>query len=56
LIRVISRSRADRWTGRRSEVECLGLGAVREQGDRYWLNAHPEGPFLRPSGTSEPTP
>jgi Methylamine utilisation protein MauE len=41
LIGVILWSRADRWTGRRSRSECWGLDAIRRQGDRYRLNAHP---------------
>ena len=44
LIRVIQWGRADRWTGERTSVECLGLDAVRRQGDRYRLNAHPARP------------
>ena len=40
-VRVLHWSRADRWNGRRELVECVGLDAIRRQGDRYWLNAHP---------------
>jgi len=53
VIRVVQHGRADRWTGRRDAVECLGLEAIRRQGDRYRLNAHParpatDGPPLGP--------
>ncbi len=44
VIRVVQRGRADRRTGRREAVECLGLEAIRRQGDRYRLNAHPARP------------
>jgi hypothetical protein len=44
VIRVVQHGRADRWTGRRDAVECLGLEAIRRQGDRYRLNAHPARP------------
>lgn len=40
-VRVVQWGRADRWTGRRDVTECLGLDAIRRQGDRYRLNAHP---------------
>jgi hypothetical protein len=43
LFRVVQLGPADRWTGRRSGVECLGLEAIRRQGGRYRLNAHPAG-------------
>jgi hypothetical protein len=38
---VVHWGRADRWTGTRSRVECWGLDAIRRQGERYHLNAHP---------------
>ncbi len=41
LIWVVQLGRADRWTGRRTSVESLGLEAIRRPGDRYQLNAHP---------------
>jgi hypothetical protein len=41
LIRVVQWGRADRWTGERTRVDLLGLEAIRRQGDRYRLNAHP---------------
>ena len=41
LIRVVQWGRADRWTGRRTQVALLGLEEIRRQGDRYRLNAHP---------------
>src|SRR5262249_30761649 len=41
LIRVVRWGRADRWTGARTRVDLLGLEAIRRQGDRYRLNAHP---------------
>jgi hypothetical protein len=44
VILVVQHGRADRWTGRRDAVECLGLEAIRRQGDRYRLNAHPSRP------------
>jgi hypothetical protein len=40
-IGLIVWSRADRWTGRRTRLECWGLGAIRRRGDSYRLNAHP---------------
>jgi hypothetical protein len=43
LFRLVQYGPADRWTGRRTSVECLGLEAIRRQGDRYRLNAHPAG-------------
>jgi hypothetical protein len=45
----VSRVRYDDWwTGRRTFfVSNYGLEAIRRQGDRYWLNAHPAGEFLR---------
>jgi hypothetical protein len=33
--------RADRWTGRREFEQRMGLDAIRERGDRYWINGHP---------------
>jgi hypothetical protein len=44
VILVVQHGRADRWTGRRDAVEFLGLEAIRRQGDRYRLNAHPAQP------------
>jgi hypothetical protein len=41
LIRVVQWGRADRWTGKRTRVDLFGLDAIRRQGDRYRLNAHP---------------
>jgi hypothetical protein len=41
--RVVQYGPADRWSGRRTRVECLGLEGIRRQGDRYRLNAHPAG-------------
>jgi hypothetical protein len=40
-LRVTQWGRADLWTGRRSRVELWGEEAIRRQGDRYRLNAHP---------------
>lgn len=42
-VRVVGRS--DFWTGRRRSVEALGLGPIRELASRFWLNAHPAGPW-----------
>jgi hypothetical protein len=53
LIRVVQLGRADRWTGERAAVECLGLEAIRRQGDRYRLNAHPA--RARPGTADRPT-
>ncbi len=39
LLRQIRR--ADPRTGRRREVDLVGLDAIRRHGDSYWLNAHP---------------
>ncbi len=39
--RVLQWGRADRWTGRRSRLEMIGIEAIRQHGDTYWLNAHP---------------
>ncbi|WP_422925427.1 hypothetical protein [Singulisphaera sp. PoT] len=50
LIRVIRWGPADRWTGARSRTEMFGLAAIRSEGDRYLLNAHPAGSFLRDGG------
>jgi hypothetical protein len=41
LVRVTLYGPADRWTGRRPRTELVGLEAIRRQGDRYRLNAHP---------------
>jgi hypothetical protein len=46
-LRVVQWGRADRLTGRRERDEAVGLDAVRRRGDRYRLNAHPAGRFLR---------
>ncbi|AGA27198.1 MauE/DoxX family redox-associated membrane protein [Singulisphaera acidiphila] len=43
LIKVVQWGHADRWTGRRSRVECLGLEAIRRLGNGYRLNSHPAG-------------
>lgn len=43
LIKVVQWGHADRWSGRRNRVECLGLDAIRRQGNTYRLNAHPVG-------------
>jgi hypothetical protein len=43
LFRVVQYGPADRWTGSRTRVDCFGLEAIRRQGDRYRLNAHPAG-------------
>jgi hypothetical protein len=40
-IRVVQWRRADRWTGRRTQVTLLGREAIGGWGARYWLNAHP---------------
>jgi hypothetical protein len=40
-VRVTLFGPADRWTARRPRTELVGLVAVRRQGDRYRLNAHP---------------
>jgi hypothetical protein len=62
LIRVVQWGRADRWTGRRTQVALMGFEEIRRQGDRYRLNAHPArdigvsgGPGQGDSGPS-PTP
>lgn len=52
LIKVVQWGRADLWTGRRSRVECLGLDAIRRQGDRYRLNSHPAGSNARNAGAA----
>jgi hypothetical protein len=41
LVRVVQWGRADRWTGRRTQVVLLGLESIRGQGARYLLGAHP---------------
>jgi hypothetical protein len=45
LVRVVQWGRADRLSGKRTSTELLGLDAIRRQGDRYWLNAHPGAAF-----------
>ncbi|SIO60019.1 hypothetical protein SAMN05444166_6237 [Singulisphaera sp. GP187] len=47
LIKVIQWGPADRWTGRRSRIECLGLKAIQRQGNGYRLNSHPTGTIAR---------
>lgn len=56
LIQVIQWGRADRWTGQRTWVECVGLEAIRRQGNRYWLNAHPAGGFAHAPAASDARP
>lgn len=60
MVRLIRADRADRWTDRRRRVECQGLDAIRRQGNRYWLNAHPAGAFCHapaaPLSGREPEP
>jgi hypothetical protein len=41
LVRVVLFGPADRWTGRRTSRERIGLAAIRHEGDRFFLNAHP---------------
>jgi hypothetical protein len=41
LVRVVLLGPTDRWTGRRASRERIGLEAIRHEGDRYLLNAHP---------------
>lgn len=49
-VRVVHWGRADRWTGQRTREECLGLAAIRRQGNRYRLNAHPSTRFAAAQG------
>jgi hypothetical protein len=42
LIRVVQWGRADRWSGRRSQTQLLGLDEIRRWANQYCLNAHPE--------------
>ncbi len=41
LVRLVHWGPADRWTGERAAVACVGWSAIHQQGERYWLNAHP---------------
>lgn len=45
---VYLRSRAELWTGRRTEVICTGIAEIERQADRFRLNAHPR-PWPRSS-------
>jgi hypothetical protein len=45
--RVVRLGRAGWLSGRRARDEAIGLDAIRRLGDRYRLNAHPAGAFLR---------
>jgi hypothetical protein len=41
LVRVVLLGPTDQWTGRRASRERIGLEAIRQEGDRFLLNAHP---------------
>jgi hypothetical protein len=41
LVRVVAFGPADRWTGRRTRREAIGLDALRALGRRFRLNARP---------------
>jgi hypothetical protein len=40
-VRVVHSSRADLLTGRRGEIRLEDLDDIRDEGDRFWFNAHP---------------
>jgi hypothetical protein len=40
-VRVVHSSRADLLTGRRVEISSEGLEEIRDEGERFWFNAHP---------------
>jgi hypothetical protein len=40
-VRVVHASRADPLTGRRGEIGFEDLEDIRDEGDRFWFNAHP---------------
>ncbi len=42
-VKVVLRGRADWRDGRRDRVECVGIRAIRREGDRSRINAHPSG-------------
>ena len=40
LVRVVIWGPADRWTGRRTRREFVGLESLEREQDRFWFNAH----------------
>ena len=46
LVRVVEWGRAERFSGRRERREAIGPEQIRRLGDRYRLNARPEGIFI----------
>ena len=41
LVRVAEHGPAHPWTGQRTSRERIGLQAIRREGDRFFVNAHP---------------